>query len=131
MRTTCCHSRKILPEWLAGKYNHQTHPNAPTGFEVLMANAIRPWQGCNLKTVLYSMLPKLLSAEDTKAKRLILCSAFCLSSADYRESWSWRLASAAPLFPYEVGDGQETTGRVGEGEDYPEEGSCQCLSVGV
>lgn len=71
----------MLPKQLTGKYHYQNQPNAPTGFEVLMVSTIRPWQGCNLKIVPYSMLPKLLGAEATKSTRLILCSALPLSSA--------------------------------------------------
>lgn len=99
------------------------------GFEVVMAKEIRPWQGCNLKIVLHSMLPKLLGAEATKSTRLILCSALCLCSADYGELGPWRLTSACcssfSLQSWKWAEPmgrQDTKGRGGEGEDYPEGG---------
>lgn len=87
---TCCQSRRLLPK--TGICYCQTHPRAPTGFEVVMVNAIRPW--CNLKSVPYPMLPKLLGTEATKSARGILCSASRLSAAN-----SVTLLSSLPLFP--------------------------------
>lgn len=116
----------------------------------MTVNAIRPRRGYNLKSVPYPMLPKLLDAEATKSTRLILCSALRVSAAD-----SVTLLFSLPLFPVigrpylhgawpvllhffstkwsraEPAGRQETERRVGEDRDYPEEGSCQCLRVGV